>query len=87
VIALAGFTQLIVQQLEQAVLRLAPTQALQQLGAEFRFLGLAGEGLVQVNRCELSGSLASPGARESVTMREIASFISLALVNNGMVLS
>jgi hypothetical protein len=35
VIALAGFAQLAVQQLEQAVLRLAPTQALQQLGAEF----------------------------------------------------
>src|SRR5471032_919265 len=41
----------------------------------------------RVNRCELSGSLASPGARESVTIREIASFISLALLNNGMVLS
>ncbi|MCY1450500.1 hypothetical protein D9M71_673130 [compost metagenome] len=41
----------------------------------------------RVNRWELSGSFASPGARESVTMREMASFISLALLNNGMVLS
>jgi len=80
-----GTRPFVVQQLEQAILRLAPTQALQQFAAELICLRRGGEGLEQGEQVRIVRIFRFAGARESVTIREIASFISLALLNSGMV--